>query len=323
MQALVVSGDDAECVRFVADHPDPTAAPGEVLICVALAGVCATDLEIVRGYMRFSGVPGHEFVGPVCAGPDELLGRRVVPEINCVCGQCDLCRHGLSNHCPNRTVLGIAGRDGAFAEFVAVPARNCHIVPDTISDRQAVFVEPLAAAAHVLDALPIGRDTRVAVLGSGRLGLLVAQVLALQECDLEVIGRNPRTLDFCRRRGIRTCGLEDVPAAADRDVVVECTGSPDGLRLALRLCRPCGTLVLKSTYAAPAAIDLAPVVINEVRVIGSRCGPFPQALRLLAERRVAVDELVTAVYPLAQGVEALAAAARPEHIKVLLQPGVA
>ncbi len=321
MQALVVPADISRRIRFVADYPDSVAAPGEVTIRVSLAGICATDLEIARGYMKFTGVPGHEFVGTVVGGSQRLAGRRVVAEINCVCGECDLCRRGLSNHCRQRTVLGIAGRDGAFAEYLTVPERNCQVVPDSITDRQAVFVEPLAAAVHVLDAAPMDRDSRVAVLGSGRLGLLVAQVLASQPCELEVIGRNARTLAFCCQRGIRTCRVDDAQRRADRDVVVDCSGSPDGLRLALQLCRPGGTIVLKSTYAEPATIDLAPVVINEVRLVGNRCGPFAEALRLLAERRVEVDEMITAEFPLAQGVEALAAAAQPEHIKVLLRPG--
>jgi threonine dehydrogenase-like Zn-dependent dehydrogenase len=219
-------------------------------------------------------------------------------------------------------VLGIAGRDGAFAEYLSLPASNCHLVPDTVTDRQAVFVEPLAAAVHVLDAAPLCPDTRVAVLGTGRLGLLVAQVLALEDCRLEVLGRNPRTLALCAQRGSATRQVNEVVARGDYyDVVVECTGSPDGLRLAFALCRPQGTIVLKSTYADGPSPHLAPLVVNELRLAGNRCGPFPEALRLLAERKVEVDELVTASYPLAHGAEALAAAARPENIKVLLQPG--
>jgi len=329
VRALVIPADPPSRVVYEPDYPLPRAGPGEVLIRVDLAGICATDLELARGYMRFAGVPGHEFVGTVVAGADELAGRRVVAEINCPCGQCGLCRRGLSNHCPTRTVLGIAGRDGAFAEYLAVPAGNCHVVPDSISDRQAVFVEPLAAAGHVLDACSIRHDTRVAVLGSGRLGLLVAQVLALEECRLEVIGRNRRTLAFCERRGIATVHIDQFAANIERsaaadpryDTVVECMGSPEGLRLALKLCRPRGTIVLKSTYAEPAAIDLAPIAVNEVNVVGSRCGDFPRALSLLAGGRIEVEELIGAVYRLDRGVEALAAAARPENIKVLLKPG--
>lgn len=321
MQALIVSADQPRRVEFVRDYITPQPAAGEVCIRVHLAGICATDLEIARGYMRYAGVPGHEFVGTVVAGDDRLHGRRVVAEINCPCGRCDFCGRGLANHCPHRTVLGIAGRDGAFAEYLTIPAGNCHLVPDNVTDQQAVFVEPLAAAAHVLDAVALQPGQRVVVLGSGRLGLLVAQVLAMQPGELTVIGRNPATLALCARWGIRTLDASDCAAVEGSDVVVECTGVPEGLALALRLCRPCGTVVLKSTYAGAAGVDLAPLVVNEVQVVGSRCGAFAPALRLLAARQVEVDALVSAVYSLEQGAIALAAAARPENVKVLLQPG--
>ncbi len=331
MQALIVPADRPGRVEFVRDYPAPVRVTSdrhggpshsgdEVLVRVRLAGICATDLEITRGYMQFAGVPGHEFVGTVERGPAHLVGRRVVAEINCPCGQCELCRRGLGNHCPQRTVLGIAGRDGAFAEYLTVPAANCHIVPDGLTDRQAVFVEPLAAAAHVPDAINFDRNPRVAVLGSGRLGLLVAQVLARQPCDLVVIGRNERTLDLCRRWGIRVVPSAHAADEAACDAVIECTGSPEGLRRALTLCRPMGTIVLKSTYAEAANLDLAPLVVNEVRVVGSRCGSFPPALRLLTAGEVRVEDMITAVYLLEEGLAALEAAARPEHVKVLLQP---
>jgi threonine dehydrogenase-like Zn-dependent dehydrogenase len=292
-----------------------------VTIRVHLAGICATDFEIARGYMNFSGVPGHEFVGTVVAGPDHLRGRRVVAEINCVCGTCDMCSRGLSPHCRRRTVLGINGRDGAFAELLTVPERNCHVVPDSISDQQAVFVEPLAAALQVTRLQPIDQWMDVVVLGSGRLGLLVAQVLKLRGCRLQVVGRNPQTLAFCDRRGIQSIALRDLVPKPVYDVVVECTGISEGLRLAMQLARPCGTIVLKSTYAEPATVDLAPLVVNEIRLIGNRCGPFPEALALLRDRKIEVDEIISRVYPLRRGEEALAAAARPENIKVLLRPG--
>lgn len=311
MQALTVTGDEPRRVEFVRDYPDPSPGPGEVSVRVHLAGICATDLEIARGYMHFAGVLGHEFVGTVVEGPASLVDRRVVAEINCVCGHCDMCRGGLPNHCRRRTVLGIAGRDGAFADYVTVPEGNCHLVPETISDQRAVFVEPLAAAVHVRDVQPIDSRTRVAVLGSGRLGLLAAQVLALQECDLTVIGRNRRTLAFCERRGIRTSTVDEIEPRGEHDLVVDCTGSPEGLRQALRLCRPCGTVVLKSTCAESAGLDLAPLVINEIRVVGNRCGPFPAALDLLENGRIEVDELVGREYPLSDGPAALVAAVRP------------
>jgi len=311
LQTLVVTDKPSRAIRVEPSYPDPQPGAEEVKVRVHLAGICATDLEIARGYMQFAGVPGHEFVGTVVVGDAAWVGRRVVAEINCVC---------LTNHCRRRTVLGIAGRDGAFAEYLVVPARNCHEVPDGVTDQQAVFVEPLAAAVHVLDALPPQR-ARVAVLGSGRLGLLVAQVLARQDGRLEVIGRNPRTLAVCSRHAIEARHVDDIVPAGEHDCVVDCTGAPEGLALAMKLCRPCGMIVLKSTCAEPAAIDLAPAVVNELHIVGNRCGSFPPALQLLAEHRIEVDGLVSAVYPLEQGAAALEAAARPDHIKVLLRPG--
>ncbi len=334
MLALVLTNDSAQRVRLPTDYPIPSPPPGEVLIRVNLAGICATDLELTRGYMAFTGVLGHEFVGIVTAGPPELAGRRVVGDINCPCGTCAMCRRGLALHCPNRTVLGIAGRDGAFAEFLALPATNCHVVPDAVPDEAAVFVEPLAAAARVLDALQeagltdgdgrVRPDAHIALIGTGRLGLLTAQVLATEPCRLDVIGRNPRTLALCRQWGLSTAALreiaDDPQHVAAYDAVVECSGSPDGLQLALKLCRPCGLIVLKSTYAGAQPVDLAPAVVNEVRIIGSRCGDFDRALHLLERGQVQVAPLISQEYPLRDGVAALAAAAEPENIKVLLRP---
>ncbi len=323
MQALVVTTEGKQPATRVVERPKPEPAAGEVRIRITLAGICATDLEITRGYMQFAGVIGHEFVGTVDAGDDALVGQRVVGEINCPCGACELCRRGLGNHCPQRTVLGIAGRDGAFADYLALPAANCHVVPDGVSDEQAVFTEPLAAAVHVLDARRAAQGGRVAVLGSGRLGLLVALVLRDEPGELELIGRNPRTLALATRWGLRTRPVGEVEPAPAYDVVVDCTGSPDGLRLAMATCRPCGTIVLKSTYAAPDPLNPAPLVINEVSVVGSRCGSFPPALERLARGNLPVAEMISATYPLSDGVAALAAAAQPENLKVLLRPGTA
>lgn len=320
MQALVVNQPDRGVLRVVTDRAAPVVRPGEVLIRVRLAGICATDLEIARGYMRFAGVPGHEFVGVVVDGSNALRGRRVVGEINCICGGCDLCRAGLSTHCRRRTVLGILGRDGAFAELLTLPEQNCHVVPGEISDQQAVFVEPLAAALQVLKEGAIDRHSRVAVLGTGRLGLLIAQVISNVRPRLTVIGRNPHTLEFCEQIGIHALRIEEASPTEDYDVVVEATGSPAGLRLALQLVRPRGTIVLKSTYAQPEPIDLAPIVINEIRLAGSRCGVFADAIAALRARQVNVDRMVTAVYPLRDAVDAFAAAANPANIKVLLRP---
>jgi alcohol dehydrogenase len=310
-----------QALRFETAHPDPTAGEGEVLCAVKLAGICATDMEIVKGYMGFTGVLGHEFVGTVVGGPKPWRGKRVVAEINCICGQCPMCQHGLSSHCRRRTVVGIAGRDGAFADLLAVPERNLHAIPDSVSDEQAVFVEPLAAAFQVIKQCPIEKRMKVAVVGSGRLGLLVAQVLRTTGCKLEVVGRNPLTLAFCDRKGIQATPVSEVVPKADRDVVVECSGSPEGFNLAAQLVRPRGTIVLKSTYAASAALNLATVVINEVNVLGSRCGPFPDAISALARRDIDVETMISKTLPLSRGVEAFELAADPRNIKVLLRPG--
>jgi len=306
-------------LKLETDYPDPQPAAGEVLVAPTLAGICATDLEIVRGYMNFTGVLGHEFVGRVVEGPHTWLGRRVVAEINCVCGRCEMCQSGLGNHCRRRTVLGIAGRDGVFAERVAVPERNLHAVPDAVPDTQAVFVEPLAAAFQVVKQCPVERRMRVAVVGSGRLGLLVAQVLQATGCDLEVVGRNETTLTFCERHGIRTTPAEELEPRADKDVVVECSGSPSGFETAVRMLRPRGRLVLKSTYAGKATLDLAPVVVHELEIVGSRCGPFADAMAALARGQIDVESMISRQLPLERGVEAMQIAADPRYIKVLLK----
>lgn len=313
MRALLFDGEPR-----VVDLPRPQPAQGEVLLEVLRAGVCATDLEITRGYMAYRGVIGHEFVARVVEGPAELQGKRVAAEINCVCGQCDMCTRGLASHCTRRTVIGIQGRAGAFAEFVTAPARNCHILPDSIDDDAAVFVEPLAAAYQILRQVRIEPRDRVMVLGSGRLGLLVGQVLARTRCRLSVVGRNPRTLELLDRLGISSFPVGDVRTGLDQDIVVDCTGSPAGLELAMQMVRPRGTIVLKTTCQPGAPLQLAPLVINEVTLVGSRCGPFPDAIAALARREIEVGAMVTQRVPLSRGAEALAAAARADQIKVLI-----
>ncbi len=308
-----------ETLKLEANYSEPVPGEGDVLVAVKLAGICATDLEIVRGYMGFRGILGHEFVGTVLKGPRKWQGKRVVAEINCICGKCEMCLRGLSNHCRRRTVLGIDNRDGVFAEKVVVPERNLHLVPDVVRDEQAVFAEPLAAAFQVIKQCPIEKRMRVAVVGSGRLGLLVAQVLQTTGCDLEVVGRNEMTLNFCERRGIRSTPVGEIRPRADKDVVVECSGSPEGLDLATRLLRPRGKLILKSTYAGTPSINLAPIVINEIDLIGSRCGPFPDALNALACGQVDVDSMISRTIPLDRGPEAFALAADSRYIKILLK----
>ncbi|MCS7179374.1 MAG: alcohol dehydrogenase catalytic domain-containing protein [Anaerolineae bacterium] len=318
MLALIFDG---ERLRLRDDYPRPALPPGETLVRVRLAGICNTDLEIVRGYMGFRGVLGHEFVGVVEEAEDpSLVGQRVVGEINASCGECPTCRAGRPTHCPNRTTLGIWGRDGAFAEYLTLPIRNLHIVPEDVPDEAAVFTEPLAAALEILEGVHLRPTDRVVVLGDGKLGLLVAQVLAMTGCDLMVVGHHREKLDLLARRGIPTA-LESEAEGLSANVVVECTGRPDGFAAARRILRPRGTLVLKSTYHGRVETDLTGLVVDEITLVGSRCGPFPPALRLLARGLVDVGALISAVYPLDRGMEAFAQAAQPGVLKVLLRMG--
>ena len=288
------------------------------LVKVHLAGICATDLQIFKGYMGFRGVPGHEFVGSVSDGPRDLLGKRVVGEINFGCGQCDACRRGLSRHCPNRSVMGILNADGAFAEYVAVPAANLHLVPDKVSDEEAVFTEPLAAAFEILEQVQIDPGDQVLVLGDGKLGNLCAQVLRLTGASVTALGKHEDKLKLIKRAGVRTILLPDWQPRLF-DVVVEATGSASGLELALGAVRPRGTLVLKSTIAGNHDVSLAPIVINEITVIGSRCGLFAPALEGLEEKSVSVAPLIEKFYPLIDGTEAVEHAARRGTRKILLR----
>lgn len=306
-------------LRVVDDYPDPCPRADEVVVKVLQAGICATDLEIVRGYMDFRGVFGHEFVGTVVGGRGDLLGSRVVGEINCICHRCDMCRAGLGNHCRNRTVLGISGRDGAFAELLAVPGENLHVVPPQVSDDQAVFVEPLAAALQVASQYSFDCAQRVAVLGPGRLGLLVGQVLRPMVGELTLFGRSSAAATLCERLGLVLDVVDGSAGGADFDVVVDCTGTAGGLDLAQKLVRPRGTIILKSTYAGSAGPNLALTVINEVQIIGSRCGPFDKAIEYLRNDTVRVEPLIGGRYPLSNGVDAIDAASQPGSLKILLR----
>jgi alcohol dehydrogenase len=315
MRALVFDNT----LRFDARHAEPQAGDGDTLLRVRQAGICATDLEITKGYMGFRGVLGHEFVADVVEAPDKnLVGQRVAGEINVVCGRCDLCLSGLSNHCRNRSVLGILNHDGAFAELVRLPATNLHALPRAIDDDHAVFIEPLAAAFQVLKQIKLDGRKWVTVLGDGRLGLLVAQVLRNAGCPVRVIGKHPDKLALCERWQIRSRPLDDIIPRHDQDVVVDCTGRPEGLELAVQMVRPRGTVVLKSTFAGGKPLNLAPVVIDEVTIIGSRCGPFREAIRALSERQVDVTSLIYRRMKLEQGVEAMDLARRPGVLKVIL-----
>lgn len=296
--------------------------PDEALVRVLLSGICNTDLEIARGYAGFKGTIGHEFVGVVEDSTDRtLVGRRVVGEINAGCGKCELCRAGDSRHCPLRTVLGIVGRDGAHAEFLQLPIENLVPVPKNVPDEHAVFTEPLAAACGILERVSIAKADRVAVIGDGKLGLLCAQVLALTGASLLLVGKHSSKLRIAERLGIETA----TPVKAGKrkrefDVVVEASGAAAGFGLALDLLRPRGKLVLKSTFHGKTELDAARIVVDEISIVGSRCGRFTPALDLLKKAAIDVDGLISEEYPLSNGVHAMHRAAARGVLKVLLRP---
>lgn len=316
MRALVFDGQ----LRFEPRHREPPVEQGDCLLRVQQAGICGTDLEIVKGYLGFRGVLGHEFVAVVEQAPEKsLLGTRVVGEINVACARCDLCMSGLRTHCRHRSVVGILNHDGAFADLLRLPACNLHVLPDAVDDDHAVFVEPLAAAFQVLKQVSIDARKWVTVLGDGRLGLLCAQVLRNAGCPVRVIGKHPDKLALCEKWQIRHRPLGEITPRHDQDVVVDCTGSADGFELALQMVRPRGTIVLKSTVAKGKQTNLAPLVIDEVTVVGSRCGPFREAIHALAAREVDVLSLIQRRMKLEQGAAAMELASQPGMLKVLLR----
>ncbi len=311
MQALVFDSQ----LQFTRHYPMPRVAENESRVRVLRAGICNTDLEIVKGYLGFRGILGHEFVGVVEEG--KMRGARVVGDINASDGTCATCARGDETHCPHRTTLGIVKRDGAFADYLTLPTRNLHRVPDAVSDAHAVFVEPLAAACEITERVHIKPTDRVGVIGDGKLGLLCAQVLFLTGCDLLLFGRHEKKFAFLQKRGIRaTTDAASMPGQFD--VVVDCTGNAGGFDLARKLLRPRGTLVLKSTFHGEQAMAFAPLVIDEITITGSRCGPFAPALRLLEQKLVDVDSMLSAEYPLARGVEAFEHARAAGVLKVHL-----
>lgn len=320
MRALVFDGE----LNVVEDYPPPNPGADEVVVDVTLAGICRTDIEITRGYMEFRGVLGHEFVGVVAsaggAAGQRWVGRRVVAEINCVCGKCEMCLAGLKTHCLNRTVLGIQGRDGCMADKTAVPAANLHAVPDGVPDEAAVFVEPLAAACQVTQQVRPSKKDRVVLIGDGRLAQLIAQVLHSRGIRPLVVGTNEHKLRRLERFGISCLKAAEARPRKDAHLVIEASGSVDGFRMAMDFARPRGMIVLKSTIAGGEALNLSPIVVSEITVQGSRCGPFPEALSMLGRGQVDTAGLVTAELPLARGIEAMELAQAPDSLKVLMRP---
>ncbi|HYF49068.1 MAG TPA: alcohol dehydrogenase catalytic domain-containing protein [Planctomycetota bacterium] len=320
MRALIVDPPGRLRLSTIEQPPLPK---GECRVRINLAGICRTDLELVKGYMGFSGIPGHEFVGVVVDGPERLLKRRVVGEINAACGDCASCRMGLCRHCANRSVLGIFKRPGAFAETLTLPEANLLTVPDSVSDEEAVFTEPLAAALEIFEQIHVQPGARMLVIGDGKLGLLIAQVCAHMGARVTLSGRHEKKLALARRWNVEAIASSQL-GAPNRErfpYVVECTGTPGALAEALNLIAPRGTLILKSTYAPtnPPQIDWARIVIDEITLLGSRCGPFAPALRLLASGKIDVRSLIDHRKTLDQGVEAFELAAQKGVLKVLVR----
>jgi len=297
-------------------RPKPRRKPGHALIRLLCAGICNTDLELQRGYYGFAGTPGHEFVGVVVdADTRELVSRRVVGEINLECGRCEWCQKGMGRHCPRRSVLGIVKQPGVFSEFFTLPERNLHVVPDSIPNERAVFMEPLAAACEILEQVRIPKGAPVAVLGDGKLGLLVAQVLQAHGAAVRLFGRHKEKMAIAAAAGV---AVSLVPAG-QFDRVVEATGSAPGLMQAIGMTRPRGTLILKSTVHGTVALDTAPVVVNEITLVGSRCGRFDPALKLLRSGKVRVADMISARIPLSEAAQGFKLAARRGVLKVLLE----
>ncbi len=306
----------------VRDLPKPTRPPGHALLKLICAGICNTDLELLRGYYNYCGTPGHEFVAEVVESESaSFVGQHVVGEINLACGICEWCERGMGRHCPKRTVLGIAGHPGAFSEFFTLPEQNLHMVPAKVATESAVFTEPLAAACEILDQVSIPRTTPVAVLGDGKLGLLVAQVLLAHGTAVHVFGKHPEKLELARVAGATVCLAQDNHVRSTFDWVIEATGSAEGLQRAAQMVRPRGTVIMKSTIHSAVPIDTAPLIVNEIRLVGSRCGRFEPALWLLQSGMARVEKMVSARFPLSEAPRAFERAAEKGCLKVLLHAG--
>jgi len=315
MRAIVFNSK----LEFLTNYPEPEIKKGEALVKVSRAGICNTDLEITRGYMGFRGIPGHEFVGVVeKCDSKKIVGKRVVGEINIGCNTCSYCRNQLQNHCPNRAVLGIMNKDGAFADYVTLPVSNLHIVPDSVSDDEAIFTEPLAAAFEIMEQIDIRPRDRVCVLGDGKLGLLVAQALSTTDCILVIVGHHRENLSIMEEFGIKT-RLSSLFEESGFDIVVDCTGSRSGMETAMKIARPRGKIVLKTTVAKKSSFDLNQIVINELSVIGSRCGPFKPAIDAIKSRSVDLYPLISDIFSIDDGIRAFQTASRKGVLKVILK----
>ena len=326
MRALVIDSVEADQTNLAVKRPVLRHIPfgernGECRIRVTYAGICGTDLELIRGYADYTGIPGHEFVGVVEDAPDRdrhWIGKRVVGEINASCGACDSCIAGVREHCPTRSVLGILNRDGTFATHISLPARNLHALPDSLSDQAAVFVEPTAAACEILTQVDVTMRARIAVVGDGRLGLLIGQVLQSTGATVTQVGRHTNKLKLAESFGLNTALSKDTIASKSFDLTVDATGRPDGLQRAMELVRPRGTVVMKSTFHGAALVELWPAVVDELTLIGSRCGPFERGLEMLMNRHVKTEDLVAGTYHMESFEDAFALATT--SLKVLLQP---
>lgn len=322
-------------LQLVDNYPQPALKQGEALVRVKVAGICGTDLEVLKGYRNFKGIIGHEFCGVLEAvqgqgfagnwpgGKEIPAGTRVVAEINCGCGRCKFCRQGMKNHCPQRTVIGIEGRDGCMGEYVAVPLENLHRVPESVLDEEAVFAEPLAAAFQITEQVHINPSGRVAVLGDGRLGILSALVLNLTRADVRLVGKHRHKLAVASDQKVKTFLLEHLVERKEAheksyDLVVEATGSFDGFELACKMVKPRGKVLLKSTVAGKRELSLTPLVLDEIEVVGSRCGPFAPALRTLEKKIIDVKPLISGIYKFEQSVKAFQFCKSGDPLKVLI-----
>jgi len=315
MKAVYFDGEKVD----LREVPKPERIVGEALIRVRYAGICSTDIEIIKGFFNFEGIIGHEFAGTVVECDDPSLeNKRVVGEINCSCGECPMCHSGNTRHCQGRSVLGIYMRDGTFAEYITLPEENLHVLPDSIPDEEAALIEPLAAAFRIPEQLHLYPAQKVIVLGDGTMGLLVSMVLQLHNVRVILIGHHSEKLAIAEKMGIPT-ELEQPKLTYQADVVVDCTGDASGLERALAFVHPEGRIILKTTISEKYTIDLSPITVNEIVVQGSRCGPFPPAIEALAERRLELSQLISRIYPLEEALEAIEYAQEPSSVKVLLK----